>query len=92
MFKPLVLIALTLAGTSAALAENPAPARRVSIQQSPATFEALDRNADQQISRTEAGVARKLSDRFAYADSNADGFLSKSEYSAHVQTKAEDRL
>lgn len=48
-----------------------------------ATFEALDKNADQQISKTEAAAEKNVSDAFASADTNGDGYLSKSEYTAH---------
>jgi hypothetical protein len=51
-----------------------------------ATFASLDRNADDQISRTEAGVDRKLSDGFAYVDTNGDGFISRTEYLEQVET------
>ncbi len=44
------------------------------------TFEALDKNSDQQISKSEAQSDSKLSDSFASADTNGDGYLSKSEY------------
>lgn len=49
------------------------------------TFAALDRNADNQISRTEAGVDRELSDTFAYIDTDGDGFISLAEYLAHAE-------
>ena len=48
--------------------------------QSPATFEALDRNADSQISKTEATTDSKLSDRFASVDTDGDGYVSKAEF------------
>ena len=47
-----------------------------------ATFDALDKNADQQISRTEAAGDKMLSDSFAAIDTNGDGYISKSEYAA----------
>ena len=47
-----------------------------------ATFESLDKNADQQISRTEAAGDKMLSDSFAAIDTNGDGYISKSEYAA----------
>ena len=46
------------------------------------SFETLDKNADKQISRTEAGVDRSLSNGFALVDANGDGFLSHDEYAA----------
>ncbi|HEY6644753.1 hypothetical protein [Povalibacter sp.] len=54
-----------------------------------ATFEALDKNADQQISKTEAAAEKSVSDGFASADMNGDGYLSKSEFMAHG--KSHDR-
>lgn len=55
---------------------------------STATFDALDRNADSQISKTEASVSAdsKLSDNFAALDINGDGYLSKAEFIAKGQT------
>ncbi|MFO7304155.1 MAG: EF-hand domain-containing protein [Gammaproteobacteria bacterium] len=49
------------------------------------TFAALDRNGDKQISRTEAGVDRELSDNFAYIDTDGDGFISLAEFLAHFE-------
>lgn len=51
-----------------------------------ATFDALDKNADQQISRTEAAGDKMLSDSFAAIDSNGDGYVSKSEYAARTKS------
>ena len=51
-----------------------------------ATFESLDKNADRQISRTEAGFDRKLSNGFAVLDANGDGFLSPEEYAARTKS------
>jgi hypothetical protein len=50
--------------------------------QHPSTFEALDKNSDQQISKTEAMGDRMLADGFASLDTNADGYLNRSEYQA----------
>lgn len=52
------------------------------------TFEALDKNADRQISRTEAAGERALSDSFASVDTDGDGYVTKDEYSARTD-KAE---
>jgi hypothetical protein len=53
---------------------------------SPPAFESLDKNADKQISRTEAGMDRKLSNGFAFLDANGDGFLSPEEYAARAKS------
>lgn len=47
-----------------------------------AAFEALDRNGDQQISRTEAAGEKSLSDSFATVDANGDGYVTQAEYIA----------
>jgi hypothetical protein len=46
------------------------------------TFNALDRNGDHRISRSEAGFDRKLSETFADLDTDGDGFVSAAEFSA----------
>ncbi|HKU13078.1 MAG TPA: hypothetical protein VJQ52_01710 [Steroidobacteraceae bacterium] len=51
-----------------------------------ATFEALDKNADSQISKTEASADSKLSDNFASIDTNGDGYVSKAEFLARSRT------
>jgi Ca2+-binding EF-hand superfamily protein len=51
-----------------------------------AAFEALDRNGDQQISRTEAAGEKLLSDSFATVDANGDGYVSKAEYMARTKS------
>jgi hypothetical protein len=51
-----------------------------------ATFDALDKNADQQISKTEAASDKALSDSFAAADANGDGYLSKAEFVARTKS------
>jgi hypothetical protein len=44
------------------------------------TFESLDRNADNRLSRTEAGYNRLLSTIFVTSDVDGDGFVSRAEY------------
>ena len=51
-------------------------------KQTASVFESLDKNADQQISQSEAKADKALADSFASIDSNGDGYLSKSEYMA----------
>lgn len=74
------LVALSLCAVASA-GDKPQVAK---AKVDPATFASLDRNADNQISRTEAGVDRKLSDTFAYVDTNGDGFISRTEYLAQA--------
>jgi Ca2+-binding EF-hand superfamily protein len=50
------------------------------------TFESLDKNGDERISRTEAGVDKRLSNIFATADTDGDGYVSKAEYVARPQS------
>jgi hypothetical protein len=49
------------------------------------TFESLDKNGDERISRTEAGMDKRLSNIFATADTDGDGYVSKGEYAASPQ-------
>lgn len=50
------------------------------------TFENLDKNADQQISRTEAAGEKSLADHFASVDTDGDGYVNKAEYAARAQS------
>src|SRR5262245_25751006 len=52
-----------------------------------ATFESLDRDKDQQVSRSEASVNEDVSAHFAALDANTDGFLTKREFGAHAKMK-----
>lgn len=74
------LIALLIGSSLSALASAKAPPQLATLKATAANFATLDRNADNQLSKTEAGVDRKLSDLFAYVDSNGDGFISREEY------------
>ena len=80
MKKLTFLIGATLL-SAAALAdgEKTAPATP-STTAVTAAFDSLDKNADQQISKTEAASDKAVSDSFASADGNGDGYLNKSEF------------
>ena len=78
------LIAALVGFCLCVLANADTPANVAKINATPASFAGLDKNADNQISKTEAGVDRKLSDVFAYVDTNGDGFISRSEYLAQT--------
>ena len=81
MTRFIVLIAATVLSATA-MAGNPDKDTKTSA----ATFESLDKNADQQISKTEAAADKMLSEAFAAHDTNGDGYLSKSEYMAKSKT------
>jgi hypothetical protein len=69
------------ASSAAASTTQPSSPSQARVTQT--SFESLDRNADHQISRTEAGVDRRLGDDFAYIDTDGDGYISPAEYEAH---------
>lgn len=48
-----------------------------------ASFDALDKNADQKLSAAEVAGDAKLAQSFAKADQNQDGYLSRAEYDAY---------
>ena len=54
----------------------------------PVLFAAMDRNGDNRISKTEAGAYKKILDRFAYIDTNGDGFITPDELSATLTATA----
>src|SRR5688500_80882 len=45
-----------------------------------ATFESLDRNKDQRVSKVEAAADDGVSSQFAALDADADGYINKGEY------------
>jgi Ca2+-binding EF-hand superfamily protein len=85
MTRFLALIAATLLAFAAQAGDSKDRTHDKTMQ-STATFEALDKNADSQISKTEAGADSKLSDSFAALDTNGDGYVSKAEFLARSET------
>jgi hypothetical protein len=83
MTRLLALIAATLLALAAQAGDNK---DKTHDMKSTATFDALDKNADSQISKTEASADSKLSDNFAALDTNGDGYLSKAEFMAKSKT------
>lgn len=84
-----VLTALTISSNSGAdpaadTSANGAGTQARTAQQ--ASFESLDHNGDHQISRTEAGFDKHLSEDFAYIDTDGDGYISPTEYAARTQS------
>lgn len=67
------------AGLAAFAIAAPAAADEGSTQVAP-VFESLDRNADNRLSRTEAGYNRVLLQIFVSSDVDGDGFVSRAEY------------
>jgi Ca2+-binding EF-hand superfamily protein len=90
MFKFLVLPAMVAFSFGAAADSNSAQPTAQQAAQARAvqepSFESLDRNGDHQISRTEAGVERHLSEDFAYIDTDGDGYISPAEYAARTRS------
>ena len=56
-----------------------------SMKSADATFKALDRDTDQRLSKTEAAGDKMLTDHFAVADADRDGYLSKNEVTTHIK-------
>ena len=56
------------------------------MKSSTMTFDSLDKNADSQLSKSEAAADESLASSFAKADTNGDGYLSKSEFMARTKT------
>lgn len=73
------LLAAAVLAPCAATADD-LPAR--STKDVEVVFNSLDRNRDQQISRSEASVKGSVAKRFDGIDSNGDGYLSKREFAA----------
>jgi Ca2+-binding EF-hand superfamily protein len=85
MTKFLALIAATLLAFAAQAGDDKDKSHDKGMK-STATFDTLDKNADSQISKTEASSDSKLSDNFAALDTNGDGYLSKAEFMAKGKT------
>jgi hypothetical protein len=84
MTKLIALFAATLLSVTAMAGDKDKP--KDAMKTTAATFESLDKNADAQLSKTEAAADKMLSDSFASIDTNGDGYLSKSEYAARTKS------
>ena len=78
MYKLIPLVAATLLSAAAMAGDKP----KDSTQSTDATFKSLDRNADERLSQTEVATSKELSSQFAALDTDADGFLTKREFTA----------
>jgi EF hand domain-containing protein len=78
MKSQLVVVAAALL-SSAALAQSP-PADRGDLRSDP--FNVFDKDSDGNISRQEAQSSAVLSQSFARIDANADGQITRAEFSA----------
>ena len=85
MMKFLAFIAATLLAFASQAGDNKDKSHDTGMK-STATFDALDKNADSQISKTEASADTKLSDNFAAIDTNGDGYVSRAEFMARSKT------
>ena len=81
MTRLLALVAATLLALAAQAGDDKDKSHETAMETT-ATFDALDKNSDSQISKTEASSDNKLSDNFASLDTNGDGYLSKAEFMA----------
>ena len=64
-------LALCLVAAGVAVADDPPAAP---------SFESLDRNSDNRLSRSEASYNRLFAEIFAASDIDGDGFVSRAEY------------
>ena len=56
-----------------------------------ATFKAMDANRDERLTQNEVSGDVELAQRFAALDRDADGYLTKREYSAHGSQEKKPR-
>jgi hypothetical protein len=82
-----ILLATSL---GAAIAHGPAHGedQQVVVKTPTAAFASIDRNGDHRISKTEAGSYKNIIDRFAYIDTDGDGFITQDELIANLTARA----
>jgi hypothetical protein len=74
------LAAATLLSSLAMAEGDPAKTEELTSPSAHATFDSLDRDSDQRLSKAEASVDDGFSSQFAKLDTDADGFVNKGEY------------
>ena len=62
--------------------------QQVVVKTPSAAFASIDRNGDHRISKTEAGSYKNIIDRFAYIDTDGDGFITQNELTANLTARA----
>lgn len=62
--------------------------QQVVVKTPTAAFASIDRNGDHRISKTEAGSYKNIIDRFAYIDTDGDGFITQDELMANLTARA----
>lgn len=77
--RTFILVSATLFVATHAVSAEDRPKTREEVEQ---VFTSIDRDGDEQISRSEAQREASLRNRFAAIDASGDGYLSKSEFSA----------
>lgn len=87
--KSLIAIAAASLLATTAVAGDEHKDKDHSTKDMSAKFEKLDQNKDAQLSRTEANKDETLSAQFAAVDQDADGYVSKSEFTARLDSKSE---
>ena len=58
---------------------------------SAALFQSLDRNSDQRLSQAEASSDETVASRFVALDVDGDGYITKREYTAHMEKDKKDK-
>jgi Ca2+-binding EF-hand superfamily protein len=82
MIYKLIPVFVAFLLSTAAVAEDP------ERKQKEATFKSLDRDTDQQLSRSEVKDKPALSAQFTALDTDRDGYLTMTEYAAHREPVA----
>lgn len=84
MTKLIAFVAATLLSVAAFAGDK--EHKDQTTKSSTVTFDALDKNGDAQLSKTEAAADKSLANSFAAADTNGDGYLSKTEFAARTKS------
>lgn len=80
----LLLTNVAIAGDEYAKGKDQAQA----MKDADTKFKQLDKDNDAQLSKSEASKDAALSAQFASVDQNADGYVSKTEFTARLDTKS----